>query len=523
MQKTTRYMLLTALALLAIAILAMWRLVQGTGADGSDLVRWGHGRLTASEEAYYGNRIAGIISAWQQMPRNADREKDGRLKQPYDICLVIDTARRAIWIEDRGQILEAYRSEFPSQMTWKALDDSGNGPTPLADTVRLKYRGMNTDCHYPEMIWLTGQRGTNECLAFQFNCSSQSRSRVHGGGTFKPSHNAPARKDGVNYYGSIIVSDAEYEQSRRAWAALGIEESSVPRQQGQADPRQAAWLRVEKKLYQEVENQVMKAGFTLRHLEVNVGPDYSAAHARLGGGSDNLIRSLIGRAASFEAYLTIDRLGDDLWYVKTSADPRWPGGRRPGLRNTELDLEFVGSANSPVAKSDVPGWIAKGRKKQEPVMQPPSKWRATLANGTTIEFLGLCENPSGDRPWWGPDGSDLDYAPYFNREPYDRPRDDRRIYEIAWRVLPPGAAQGRGTTSLLAGNVGSYYRMTRDRYGNGTPAGLHAEGYAFDKALTKTTLTLGVKFGDQDYQYAHFKNISLVRGRNQDFEMEVAK
>ena len=39
-------------------------------------------------------------------------------------------------------------------------------------------------------------------------------------------------------------------------------------------------------------------------------------------------------------------------------------------------------------------------------------YKARLPNGTTVELLGVSDNPSQDRPWWRPDGSPLAERPY---------------------------------------------------------------------------------------------------------------
>jgi len=147
--------------------------------------------------------------------------------------------------------------------------------------------------------------------------------------------------------------------------------------------------------------------------------------------------------------------------------------------------------------------------------------KATLPNGAIAEFLGICENPSAGKQWWGPDGSPIAYVPYVNAIPYGSPSGYRKIYEMAWRTKRPASSSGGGTKSSLEGCLGSYGRQTPDRYGNRMIGSLRAEGHAFDKSREKTTLKLGLKIGDQDYQYVTFSNISLPPGKNAGFEIEV--
>ena len=44
--------------------------------------------------------------------------------------------------------------------------------------------------------------------------------------------------------------------------------------------------------------------------------------------------------------------------------------------------------------------------------EPDKRFTARFPSGITVELLGVCENPSKDKPWWQPDGSPLDKRPY---------------------------------------------------------------------------------------------------------------
>ena len=268
-----------------------------------------------------------------------------------------------------------------------------------------------------------------------------------------------------------------------------------------------------KPLYQEIDRQVALEGFHLRTLEVHPGPDRSAASAQLHANRRGALSFLHQGPSSAHAYLKIDRLEDDVWYVRTALDPKIPV-RMPG----ELDLEFLVSATDPVPKRRHAALIEAGRAKQKEVVSLASKWQAVLPNEATVEFIGVCENPSGGKDWWGPDGSRLDAPPYLNYERYSPPREDLAIYEIAWRVTIPAGGPS-GTRSSLEGAVGSYGRQICDRYGNTIHAGLDAQGYAFEKSRTKTTLTLGVRIGQSTYEWVRFENISLLPAQNPGFQI----
>lgn len=146
--------------------------------------------------------------------------------------------------------------------------------------------------------------------------------------------------------------------------------------------------------------------------------------------------------------------------------------------------------------------------------------KATLPNGAIVEFLGICENPGAGKQWWGPDGSPIDYVPYANMKSYGSPRRDRKIYEMAWRIKRPASSSGGGTRLSLEGCVGLDYMQVHDRYGNPMIRNLNAQDCAFDKSRETTTLKLGLRVGDQDYQYVTFHNICLVPGQDLGFEIQ---
>lgn len=515
MRKATRNTLLAVLLLAAVAVPVVWRFVLWGGTDNNALVRWGQDPLAASEVAYYRSRLSDLHDIWHQTWQSAKFEEDGRFTPSYDAYLVVDTTGPALWIEERGQVLEGSRTELPRQLTWRLYHDEGKGRIPLPAVARFQARGINTSQQWPEILWLTGRSGTKESWITYFNCSTVGSDYAPLTGTITLNWSKSPPTKGLAYYPSIVVGEDEYEQARRAGAGADGEAPRMERRP--SDPGWTAWLRVEKQLYQEIENQFQKAGFTPRSMEIKTGPDRRAAHATIHGTCESLIRRYLDRLSSTETHLAIDWVGEDLWYVKSVPDPRWHGARLP---SDALEMEFLVSANGPVPQAQVDAWLAKGRARQKPVAEPSSPWRAVLPNGTIIELLGLCE-PRSDRGWWGPDGRGLAEAPYAGDKPSGPRRGDGRVYEIAWKMQQPAGQPGLQVTTMIDGNRGGYSRELKDRYGNRILNGMATEGVIFNEAQTKTTLTVGIRIADQDYQYARFKNISLVPGTNQGFEIEV--
>ncbi len=513
MLKRKTYPVLAVLGVLVVGTGALWMSRQvGRWEPG-----WGGAILKVAERAYYEDRIETIIENWQHLARFGEREiKTGRVAEPGFTCLVIDLAAKEMWIERDGKVLPEYHGELPKGMTWKLRHCGPHRNAELASPARFRVRGLFSDRQPQERMFLVGQSDRTGFLEFSFNSSD--RGRGHGSRTWTPNLAFAFpfdREDEEGRYGSIVVSDAEYAEAKAGFSA----DTARPEGDEASELREnrAAWTRIEKRLYQEIDRHVEAEGFELRRLEVTCGPDRSAASAELRAGRSGLLSGLRGDPSSRQAYLKIDLLEDDVWYVKSALDSRHP--MPTAMRHRfELELEFLVSAAGAVPKERRANLLEQGRAKQAETPQSPSKWRVTLPNGATVEFVGICESPSGGKDWWGPDGSRLEYVPYVNCERYCRPLEDRSIYEIAWRVTMPPAGKS-GTSSSLEGSVGSYGRQIHDRYGSTIREGLHAQGYAFEKSRKTTTLRLGVSVDEGEREWVRFENISLVAGEDPGFEI----
>ncbi|MHC4648565.1 MAG: hypothetical protein ACYTBJ_24170 [Planctomycetota bacterium] len=107
-------------------------------------VGWGRGRLKRSEAAYYLARIGRIGEYWRRTAEKAGCSRDGRIKAPYPTYLVIDTLKRAMWLETAGEVDPNNYTELPENMKWKLYRTSPDGNEELGPVVRLKIRGMWT-------------------------------------------------------------------------------------------------------------------------------------------------------------------------------------------------------------------------------------------------------------------------------------------------------------------------------------------------------------------------------------------
>jgi len=467
------------------------------GSGSSPTVRWGRGYLATSERAYYSSRMGRIIKSWQQTKGNAEIDRDGQLKESYQTLLVIDLDKPAIWIEENGRTQEHNYTELPAGIKWELYHTTPQTNNKLTGRTVLKIRGLYSNGQTPERFSFiaNGREGS-----FSLNFNSTSLVQSHGTSSRKMrtyNFKSSTKKEG-ELYGSLIVTDAEYQQYRQSFSKAALSPSEEKGRQIQKyvtlKENKATWQKNEKFLYLEIERQVRKKGYTLRSLKVEPGPDFSAGHAEIRGHNNAFLRSFWGRVSSVKTYLNIDYLGDNIWYAKSVAHPL-----HPIMRRRELKLEFLICPEGNLLDSREKEFLTKGRQKQQqfaPVPETP--WKVILSNGTTVEFIGICENPNAGKQWWGPDGSPLDYVPYINAEPYDRAREDRKIYEFAWRIQRSGG--GSATRYSIEGSTGSYGKQIHDRYGNRIIEGLSAEGHGFDASRQKTSFRLG--FTDKDWKTA---------------------
>jgi len=509
MSKRTISVALVLAGLMAMGGGLLWTLMSRSAWEPG----WGRGQFQVAEWAYYRDQIENIIGTWQTMAREATRQpRTGRVTEDGFVCLTIDTAEKAMWIERDGQVLPEYRSGLPEPMRWKLRHCGPHANAELAGPARFRIRGIYASRQPLERIFLVGELAGQGYLEFSFDASD--RYSGNGSGTWAPNITwdlAREKRKADEPYESLVVSDAEYAKAQAGFPAGDTQ--AEPGQPAQLAANRAAWARFGQRLGQEIDRHVAAEGFKLGSLMVRCGPDCSAASANLRATRTGWLRKFLGLRSSAQAYLKIDRLEGDIWYVKTAPDPKGPAPK-----GSRLKLEFVASASGELTRDRRARLIRAGRTKQADAPKPPSKWQIELPNGVKVAFIGVCGKLSGDKECWGPDGSRLGYTPHRNYEQYTPIGGDQTVYEIAWRVTRP-AGGGSGTRTSLEGYRGTFGRPICDRYGNPTPSGFHAQAYVFDKSQKKTTLKLGIRTGDGAYEWVRFENISLVPGENPGFQI----
>ncbi|MHC4119407.1 MAG: hypothetical protein ACYSWO_18080 [Planctomycetota bacterium] len=481
MRKRTWAKLIASLLLvgaIAVGLCIRWSpIVQGSDPSAG----WGRGDPTLSERTYHSSRINRIAETWAQTRRYANLEEHARFGESYRTILVIDLDRKAVWIENGGQIRENNYAELPSQMKWRLHRITPEANKELFGRVALKMRGFNSSQHAPEIFQLVGRGRGQGHYDFQFHASGGRG--VYNPGRFRPAaYRSRSSKKVENPYGSLLVTDSEYEQLRADGESPETPADNV------IEKNKANWLRVEKSLYAQIEKHLGQAGFKPYRLKVAPGPNFSAGHAEIRGRNDSVMSQFFGGRTYVETYLKIDYLGNDIWYAKSARHPQ-----RGSIARRNLDLEFIVCPTAEIADSRRQDLLAEGRKMQQSVRTASSAQQVTLANGTTIEFIGVCESPSAGRQWWGPDGSLLDYVPYINAEPNRRTGQGTKIYDLAWSIRHPSGSYGYRQS--WEGTRGSHSRQVRDRYGYRPMQELSGGGRGFEESRRKTTWRLGVAGG----------------------------
>ena len=104
-------------------------------------------------------------------------------------------------------------------------------------------------------------------------------------------------------------------------------------------------------------------------------------------------------------------------------------GLKPLVQNSKL-LQAIGGASP--APSVGPA--------QPTTTVPAAGQPMRLANGATVEFLGVCEHPSEGKQWWRPEGTPLEKAPYKTTGATETPQAGLQWYEFALRLIAPGDA-----------------------------------------------------------------------------------
>ncbi|HUT31300.1 MAG TPA: hypothetical protein VMX13_16010 [Sedimentisphaerales bacterium] len=506
------------LAVLAAAPLAagVWlergAAVSADEPESSEPEDWGRGDLAISEKEYYRERVSHVFSRWGETARLH------RLGQAYNVYLVVDGNKPAIWLEENGRVLESDYAEFPKNMRWEVYRTTPEGKERLSGLVRLKigvpYRGRRAAL--AEGIWLWGYGRGSEHITVYLSASgpcttdySESPPNIRYRGEY------PKDRE---FAESIIVGEAEYDDYQRS---LGGEAGG----QGEvvtlvSEPNVSQWLKVEKRLYWEIERRIVERNYVVVSLKIEAWAGRGTGRGELLSGEKSGFIRQRPREKAPDLLLKIDYVGDGVWYVQGIE-------KHPERIGKELSLEFLVAAKGEIAKDRYRVLLAEARRKYSAVRKWRAKWTASLASGVKLEVAGICEFPSVGRKWWGPDGKGLDYEPiyyldgpaaeqfsvteYFDQSPGTRPMEV--AFGISW---PKGPLQDRRFEILVD-------EEELSRAGSLAEDEVWVLPYRFDLGQQEFNATIRASVDNVTFETATFRNISLAAGRDTGFVIEVEK
>lgn len=333
-----------------------------------------------------------LLDAWEPLWRRRRSSGD----------LVIDLENRLLWLTAEDAYTSFDYVALPAGLSWKLYACSGNDVVelpPLACFKRVqRWHGALALVGY-------GSDGV------QYSCA------LHGPylngnmkwaeGEFDP--NVLSRPGPSEGFSSILITDPErLQQIARTRPGTVSLETVLPPDAGELNPlarHWAIWRRLQKPLYQALEQESLRRGYKVIRIWVQPGPDYTAGLAgirmqsRLSGRAQRFWSFLRGRRLSTDPYffLTVDALGDGRWHCLTTQRPKGVGPRR-----TQIEFDFC---------------VDQPEKDPELILPRPqpklgtSPWSVTLAGGTRVELFGVCAHPGFN--WWAPDGSVLEDWPGF--------------------------------------------------------------------------------------------------------------
>jgi len=477
--------------------------------------RWGGGRLKVSERAYYVSRIRRIVERWRETAKQAGRDKEGRIKQPYRSYLVIDTTEPAMWIESDSKISAENYTELPHNMKWKLYSSTPGGNEDLPRKVRLKIRGLNSSRLFPEMICVHSYRracGHLSCYLTAGNVTTD-----YGDEDLAIQKYSGRSGRGNDGYESMLVDDDEWQQYREHLRSEGLVQrggSVEDRLEWPVEANVARWFNFEKQLYQEIEKAILREGFELHSIGLGAGSDYLSAKGRIE------VRERRGFLNDFfhgggerpKLFIKADYVGNDTWYVKGIPDYQemyWMGCEYP-------DVEFLVRSGGKVGRSEYKRLLEQARKEHRMDISIKPGWRAELASGVTVDLLGVRERGSAAKKWWGPDGSELEYEPYFAGGGHGS--DDEKVVDIAVRINWP-TGTSKSNVRISVSGPGSSGSGSWGRGGYHPPEEIMVNTYTFEKSCRRAGLKVSIKVGSGSFETVEFRNISLVRGEDAGFEI----
>ncbi len=151
-----------------------------------------------------------------------------------------------------------------------------------------------------------------------------------------------------------------------------------------------------------------------------------------------------------------------------------------------------------------------------------SKFKTTLANGVTVELIGMCEYPNVDKQWWRPDGSLLVNPPYdeSNLDILSSRSPDAIPIEFAFRLS--GNLSEPAWEARVKGDEQAFVWWTGRQAKDGEfLTDIKSIGMFVKSDQRTLDLRLGFSLADRPYEWIDFKNISIKPNFKPDVDVEV--
>lgn len=140
------------------------------------------------------SRIDTLRQTWHH-----SRPSQEEAHQPYEVYLVLDVQKPAIWIEREGRIHPHEMVKLPTGYDWKVSHLTPSGRRDLHGPVRMKQRGdKSKKAIFQECIWVEARKGN---AGFRFDLSASGFGAgmpIHDKMSFTFSPQQPETFDTVN-------------------------------------------------------------------------------------------------------------------------------------------------------------------------------------------------------------------------------------------------------------------------------------------------------------------------------------
>jgi hypothetical protein len=448
---------------------------------------------TVAERAYVMDRLRGLVDAWYDA-----QPPSGSKDEPRPLLLV-DLRRPAVWIQRGQTVYEQEWVNLPRQVAWMLyLQEPPDGsilPTPSA--FGLPRADERVFGNKTVLLVATWQEGGHSYVEFGMRTGSGGSS-----GAFQ----TPAFEfvpDGTKGKPTGITFVPQGDLPPLPLTSGGRPLLSHPTDGG-GDP--GGWVRAARRLYPEIERRMRYKGLDLSDLSLKPGPSWQGAHGSADG--NPLSSRALRGGPPVGLSLMVKCLGDGVWYCR---------GESAAWRPEDIELGFLVTEDG----SAPPGgrdWLAEGRALVLGGPEP-GRWVAEMADGTTVEVVGILDRSGAATRCWEPDGTVIRPAPLFMPpRQLSLPPEFRQVV-VALRVHLAITGWSQGWFAASDDSLGMGTCGLVDEYGLPPP---DVDGHTsfFRVDLETTSLRIGRALRPEAGAVV-FENVSLVPGRHTDCTITV--